>query len=90
MKQQGKLPLANGEALLAAKSGREKGRNGFGRAALEVSFSRGGRLLGQGAMGAARLWHASALSATPPPPATLGPSPGCEPRGVTLRTNRIW
>lgn len=55
MKQQGKLPLANGEALLAAKSGREKGRNGFGRAALEVSFSGGGRLLGQGGDGSRSL-----------------------------------
>lgn len=62
MKQQGELTLAKGEALLAAKSGGEKGRNGFGRESLEVSLPGGGRLrLEPLACGI------SALSATPPP-----------------------
>lgn len=50
MKQQGKLTLASGKALLAAKSEgeEEKKKNGFSKATLEVSLSGGGRLLGQG------------------------------------------
>lgn len=48
MKQQGKLTLENAEALQEAKSEGEKERNGFSRAALEVSLFGGGRLMGQG------------------------------------------